>query len=51
MALAIRSAQINWRKGSMLFLVLTMLLGGAFLGIKAIEYHDKFVENHVPGTS
>jgi cytochrome c oxidase subunit 3 len=49
MALAIRSAQINWRKGSMLFLVLTMLLGGAFLGIKAIEYHDKFVENHVPG--
>jgi cytochrome c oxidase subunit III len=49
MALAIRSAQVNWRKGSVLFLLLTMLLGGTFLGIKAIEYHDKFVENHVPG--
>jgi cytochrome c oxidase subunit 3 len=49
MALAIRSAQVNARKGAMGFLVATMLLGSAFLGIKAIEYHDKFVENHVPG--
>jgi cytochrome c oxidase subunit 3 len=49
MALAIRSAQVNSRKGTMLFLVLTMLLGSTFLGIKAIEYADKFRENHVPG--
>jgi cytochrome c oxidase subunit 3 len=49
MALAIRSAQVNWRKGTMLFLVLTMVLGGVFLGVKAVEYHDKFVEHHVPG--
>jgi cytochrome c oxidase subunit 3 len=49
MALAIRSAQVNWRKGTVLFLLLTMGLGLTFLGIKAIEYHDKFVENHVPG--
>ncbi len=49
MALAIRSAQVNWRKGILIFLSLTMLLGTTFLGIKAIEYHDKFVERHVPG--
>jgi cytochrome c oxidase subunit 3 len=49
MALAIRSAQVNWRKGTMIFLVLTMALGATFLGVKAIEYHDKFVEHHVPG--
>jgi cytochrome c oxidase subunit 3 len=49
MALAIRSAQVNWRNGILIFLALTMLLGSAFLGIKAIEYHDKFVERHVPG--
>ena len=27
-----------------------MALGTVFLGVKAIEYHDKFVENHVPGS-
>ena len=49
MALAIRSAQVNWRKGILIFLSLTMLLGLTFLGIKAIEYRAKFVERHVPG--
>jgi len=49
MALAIRSAQVNWRKGAMIFLVLTMALGSTFLVVKAFEYHDKFVEHHVPG--
>jgi cytochrome c oxidase subunit 3 len=49
MALAIRSAQVNWRKGILIFLALTMLLGTAFLVIKGFEYHDKFVERHVPG--
>ena len=32
-------------------LVLTMLFGCAFLGIKGVEYRDKFVEHHVPGPS
>jgi cytochrome c oxidase subunit 3 len=49
MALAIRSAQVNARKGAMLFLVLTMALGMTFLVVKGFEYHDKFVEHHVPG--
>jgi cytochrome c oxidase subunit 3 len=49
MALAIWAAQVNWRKGIILFLVLTMTLGLVFLGIKAVEYHEKFVHHHVPG--
>jgi hypothetical protein len=32
-------------------LALTMLFGCAFLGIKGIEYKDKFEEHHVPGAS
>ena len=32
-------------------LVLTILLGFGFLGIKGIEYADKFREHHVPGPS
>lgn len=48
MVLAIWAAQVNWRKGIVLFLLLTMALGTAFLVIKGFEYHDKFVEHHVP---
>ena len=49
MALAIRSAQVNQRGKIVLFLLLTMALGTTFLVIKGFEYHDKFVERHVPG--
>ncbi len=47
--LAVRAAQTNNRKGLMLWLVLTIFLGFCFLGIKAIEYADKFEHHHVPG--
>ena len=33
----------------MLFLVLTMILGATFLGVKAYEYHDKWAHHLVPG--
>jgi cytochrome c oxidase subunit 3 len=49
MALAVHAAQMGERRALMLFLVLTMLLGAAFLGIKAFEYRTEFVEHHVPG--
>ncbi|HEY6350131.1 MAG TPA: cytochrome c oxidase subunit 3 family protein [Candidatus Angelobacter sp.] len=49
MALAVSAAQKGWRRGQQAFIVLTMLLGTAFLGIKAIEYHQKWEEHHVPG--
>ncbi|HKI06690.1 MAG TPA: cytochrome c oxidase subunit 3 family protein [Thermoanaerobaculia bacterium] len=51
MALSIWAAQVNWRKGIVLFLLLTIVLGGVFLGIKAVEYNEKFVHHHVPGAN
>ena len=29
--------------------IATMVLGGVFLGIKAVEYHEKWVEHLIPG--
>ncbi len=49
MAMAVRCAQLGKQKLLIVFLLFTMLFGSAFLGVKAKEYHDKFVEHHVPG--
>lgn len=49
--LAVWAAQTARRTLLLVSLGLTLLLGLAFLGIKGIEYHDKFVEHHVPGAS
>ncbi|HVG06443.1 MAG TPA: cytochrome c oxidase subunit 3 family protein [Thermoanaerobaculia bacterium] len=49
MALAIWAAQVNRRKQVVGYLVATMVLGLTFLGVKAVEYMDKFKHNHVPG--
>jgi cytochrome c oxidase subunit 3 len=49
MALAVHAAQLNQRRLLTTFLVLTILLGATFLGIKSVEYYHKFVEHHVPG--
>ena len=49
MALAVRAAQTNQRKATVNWLILTMLLGAVFLGVKVIEYSDKFEHHHVPG--
>ncbi len=49
MALAVHAAAVDKRRTLMLFLVLTMLLGLVFLGIKGFEYAHKFEEHHVPG--
>ncbi len=48
MALSVRSAQVGAKRALIVFLILTMILGVAFLGIKGIEYHQKFVEHIVP---
>jgi len=50
MALAVHTAQVS-RNGRLvaLFLFATIALGSVFLGIKAIEYAQKFHEHHVPG--
>jgi cytochrome c oxidase subunit 3 len=49
MALAVHAAQLGRRRALLAFLILTMLLGGVFLGIKSLEYYHKVVEHHVPG--
>ncbi len=48
MAMAVRSAQTAQRKALTVFLILTMLLGVLFLGIKGIEYHGEWVDRVVP---
>ncbi len=50
MALAVRSAQTSAPPKTQVFwIALTMLLGATFLGVKAIEYTDKFTHHLVPG--
>ena len=49
--LAVWAAQTARRTLLIGSLVVTMVLGLAFLGIKAKEYKDKFEEHHVPGAS
>jgi cytochrome c oxidase subunit 3 len=51
MALAVHSAETGRRKALVNFLLLTIVLGSVFLGIKFSEYHAKFVEHLVPGVS
>ncbi len=48
MALAVHAAQLGMRKMLMFFLVLTLVLGFVFLGIKSIEYKAKYDEHHIP---
>ena len=51
MALAVYYAQLGNRKLLIIFLWLTVLLGMTFLGVKAVEYKDKFDHHHVPGAN
>jgi cytochrome c oxidase subunit 3 len=49
MALAVHFAAIGKRQLLVLFLILTLILGGVFLGVKAYEYHDKWEKHEIPG--
>ncbi len=49
MVLAVHAAQIGSRKALIWFLILTIVFGGVFLGVKAYEWDQKFEEHHVPG--
>jgi len=49
MAMAVWASQAGKKKLIPLFLIGTLALGTVFLGIKAVEYHDKYVEHHIPG--
>ncbi|MDP9055186.1 MAG: cytochrome c oxidase subunit 3 family protein [Acidobacteriota bacterium] len=49
MALAVHFASIGKKNLIVLFLILTLLLGGTFLGVKSYEYYDKYVHHEIPG--
>ena len=49
MAMAVYSTQVGKRRNSIICLLLTMVLGLTFLGIKAAEYRDKYRDHLIPG--
>ncbi len=49
MALGVRCAQLGQRKALVGWLIATILLGATFLGVKAVEYTEKWENHHVPG--
>jgi cytochrome c oxidase subunit 3 len=51
MAMAVHSAEKESRRALVNFLLLTILLGAVFLGIKSFEYQSKFEHHLVPGSA
>jgi cytochrome c oxidase subunit 3 len=49
MVMAVRAGQLGQQKMIIWFLILTLLFGGVFLGVKAYEWKEKFDEHHIPG--
>ena len=49
MAMAVYFTQVGKQRPQVLCLVLTLLLGLTFLGVKAVEYHDKYEDHLIPG--
>ncbi len=49
MAMAVFYTQVGRRRNSIMCLLLTIVLGLTFLGIKAVEYRDKYTDNLIPG--
>jgi cytochrome c oxidase subunit 3 len=49
MALAVHAAALGHRKKIVRNLLLTIALGAVFLGVKVVEYADKFEHHLVPG--
>src|SRR3954454_18249881 len=49
MAMAVYSTQVGKRRPQILCLILTLILGLTFLGIKSVEYYDKYRDHLIPG--
>src|SRR5260370_37211761 len=47
--MAVRAGQLGQQKMIVIFLILTLLFGGIFLGVKAYEWNEKFEDHHIPG--
>src|SRR5688500_17340138 len=50
-ALAVHAAVLGHRRKIVLYLILTVVLGSIFLGVKVVEYADKFEHHLVPGAA
>jgi len=51
MAMGVWCAEMKNKKGLVLALGATLILGLVFLGIKADEYHEKWEKHHIPGAN
>jgi len=51
MAMSVWASQVGKKQLVTIFLIATLVLGSVFLGIKGVEYHQKFEEHHIPGLS
>src|SRR5205085_8372555 len=51
MALAVRASQLGQRTGTIVMLVLTLLFGSIFLGVKGYEYHEHYKEGLFPSAT
>ena len=49
MVMAVRSAQLGKKRALIGFLTSTLVLGAIFLCLKYVEYHEKWVDHHIPG--
>src|SRR5580692_9877435 len=51
MALAVWAAEVRKKKELVIYLILTTIFGLAFLGVKTVEYKEKWDKHHIPGAS
>ena len=51
MALGVWAAEVRKKGFLVLMLLLTTVFGVVFLGIKSVEYHEKWEKHHIPGAS
>jgi len=49
MAMGVWCAELRKKSGLVLCLVLTFILGLGFLGVKTVEYREKWEKHHIPG--
>ncbi len=49
MVMAVRAGQLGQKKMIIFFLIITLLFGCVFLGVKAYEWTNKYEEHHMPG--
>jgi cytochrome c oxidase subunit 3 len=49
MVMAVRASTLGKTKAIIWWLIFTLIFGMAFLGVKAVEWTEKYHEHHIPG--